>query len=170
MEDFKKYHLRKLDEIEELISKIDLENYVLPINILDYSSIGQHIRHIIEFYNCLFSGNGYVNYDERERNLEIENSPQNALSILHKLKLALNQCDLGQDLIFKHFIQNSEVCLHTNIARELIYLSEHTIHHFALIKIGINAICPNMQILKNLGVADSTIAFRENILMKPCAY
>ena len=37
-------------------------------------SIGKHVRHVVEFYECLLlnSINDVVNYDERKRNLLLE--------------------------------------------------------------------------------------------------
>ena len=44
--------------------------------------------------------------------------------------------------------------------RELTYLIEHTIHHLAIIKIGLNEVYPAIEIPKNFGVAHSTIRYQ----------
>jgi hypothetical protein len=49
----------------------------------------------------------------------------------------------------------------TNFQREEAYLIEHCIHHFALIRIGIQESFPDVFIDKNFGVAHSTIEFRQ---------
>jgi hypothetical protein len=168
MDNFVKYHLNILEEIEKVIKQLCHKEYIEKIEILSQSSIGQHIRHIVEFYICLFSENEYVNYDERERNLLIENSPVYALEIIDHLKSSLKEQNLEQKIIFKQIINDNEVFLTTSYARELIYLSEHTIHHFALIKIGINALCPRIALDSNFGVADSTIKYREHKMAEKC--
>lgn len=168
MDNFVKYHLNILNEIEKVTSQMSHDDFTQKILVLDGSSIGQHIRHIVEFYNCLFSEKEYVNYDERERNLLIENSPLYTLDVIASLKLQLETQDLEQKINFRQVINGNEVFLTTSYARELIYLSEHTIHHFALIKIGINALCPQVTLDSNFGVADSTIKYRENKTTEKC--
>jgi hypothetical protein len=49
----------------------------------------------------------------------------------------------------------------TSFNRELVYLIEHTIHHLAIIKIGLNEAFPTIEIPENFGVAYSTIRFKE---------
>ncbi|HLO46418.1 MAG TPA: hypothetical protein VK175_18895 [Leadbetterella sp.] len=169
MDNFIKYHLNVLLEIEKITQQISHDDFIEKLEILSGSSIGQHVRHIIEFYICLFSDKEYVNYDERERNLLIENSPVYTQEVLEILKSQLLNLDFNKKVIFKQNINNEEVFLNTSYQRELIYLGEHTIHHFALIKIGITTLCPDIKLDKNFGVADSTVKYRENQMEKSCA-
>lgn len=169
MEHLLKYQLHILDEIKGLIQTIDDQEYTTKITVLNGSTLGQHIRHIVEFYVCLFAGNKKVNYENRERNILIENSPVYTLQVIDEIKQNLLSCNLNQEINFIQTIGDQEVCLTSNIARELIYLSEHTIHHFALIKIGFNAICPHKFLPEDFGVADSTKKYRESKLNESCA-
>ena len=169
MDNFIKYHLNVLLEIEKITQKISHDDFIEKLEILSGSSIGQHVRHIVEFYICLFSDKEYINYDERERNLLIENSPVYTQEILEILKSQLLNLDFNKKVIFKQNINNEEVFLHTSYQRELIYLGEHTIHHFALIKIGITSLCRDFKLDKNFGVAESTVKYRENQMEKSCA-
>lgn len=169
MDNFIKYHHNVLLEIEKITRQISHDDFIKKLEILSGSSIGQHVRHIVEFYICLFSEKEYVNYDERERNLLIENSPVYTQEVLENLKSQLLNLDFNKKVIFKQNINNEEVFLHTSYQRELIYLGEHTIHHFALIKIGITSLCPDFKLDKNFGVADSTVKYRENQMEKSCA-
>jgi hypothetical protein len=52
----------------------------------------------------------------------------------------------------------------SSLARELVYLIEHTIHHLAIIKIGLNQGYPHLVLPVNLGVAPSTLLYRDKIL------
>lgn len=169
MDNFIKYHLNVLLEIEKITQQISHDDFIEKLEILSGSSIGQHVRHIVEFYICLFSDKEYVNYDERERNLLIENSPVYTQEVLEILKSQLLNLDFNKKVIFKQNINNEEVFLNTSYQRELIYLGEHTIHHFALIKIGITSLCPDFKLDKNFGVANSTVKYRENQIEKSCA-
>jgi hypothetical protein len=169
MDSFVNYHLNIFAEIEKISKKLTHDEFVEKIEVLSGSSIGQHIRHIVEFYICLFSEKNYVNYDERERNLLIENSPTYTQEILETLKVTLQNLDFDRKVIFKQSLNDQEVFLNTSYARELIYLGEHTIHHFALIKIGITALCPDLTLDQNFGVADSTIKYRATQTTEQCA-
>jgi hypothetical protein len=169
MDSFVNYHLNIFSEIEKIFKKLTHDEFVEKIEVLGGSSIGQHIRHIVEFYLCLFSEKNYVNYDERERNLLIENSPTYTQEVLETLKVTLQNLDFDRELIFKHSLNDQEVFLNTSYARELIYLGEHTVHHFALIKIGITALCLELDLDQNFGVADSTIKYRATQTKEQCA-
>ncbi|WP_255050495.1 hypothetical protein [Lacihabitans sp. CS3-21] len=164
-----KYHLNIFAEIEKICRQLSHDKFVEKIELLSGSSIGQHIRHIVEFYVCLFSDKDYVNYDERERNLLIENSPLYTLEVLGILKDKVQNLDFEKNVIFKQSLNDDKVFLSTSYARELIYLGEHTIHHFALIKIGITALCPELDLDQNFGVADSTIKYRSTQTSTKCA-
>ncbi|OYU94323.1 MAG: hypothetical protein CFE21_16260 [Bacteroidetes bacterium B1(2017)] len=169
MNNMVKYHLNIFTEIEKICRQLSHDKFVEKIELLSGSSIGQHIRHIVEFYVCLFSDKDYVNYDERERNLLIENSPLYTLEVLGILKYKLQNLDFEKNVIFKQSLNDDKVFLSTSYARELIYLGEHTIHHFALIKIGITALCPELDLDQNFGVADSTIKYRSTQTSTKCA-
>lgn len=169
MDNFVKYHQNIFVEIEKICKQLSHDEFVKKIEILSGSSIGQHIRHIVEFYICLFSDKNYVNYDERERNLLIENSPTYTQEILETLKFQLQCLDFDKKVVFKQSLNSQEVYLNTSYARELLYLGEHTIHHFALIKIGINALCPELSLDQNFGVADSTVKYRASKTTQECA-
>lgn len=169
MENLLKYQLHILDEIKTLIQSIDDQEYTTEIGVLNGSTLGQHIRHIVEFYVCLFAGNKKVNYENRERNILIESSPGHSLQVLDEIRQHLLSYNLNQEINFIQTIGDLEVSLTSNIARELIYLSEHTIHHFALIKIGFNAICPHKFLPEDFGVADSTKKYRESKRNESCA-
>ena len=41
------------DQIKELLDTIDNEMFCQPLTTFNGSSVGQHIRHIIDFYLCL---------------------------------------------------------------------------------------------------------------------
>ncbi|MCP9749092.1 hypothetical protein EGI24_20540 [Lacihabitans sp. CS3-21] len=169
MNNMVKYHLNIFAEIEKICRQLSHDKFVEKIELLSGSSIGQHIRHIVEFYVCLFSDKDYVNYDERERNLLIENSPLYTLEVLGILKDKVQNLDFEKNVIFKQSLNDDKVFLSTSYARELIYLGEHTIHHFALIKIGITALCPELDLDQNFGVADSTIKYRSTQTSTKCA-
>jgi len=71
-------HKSALLEIKKLTLVLSDEVYSSPLDILSGSSIGQHMRHIVEFYTCLLSQQQgqIINYDLRARNQLIEEYPK----------------------------------------------------------------------------------------------
>ena len=69
------YCQRKLTrKLENVLLQLTDEHYVHKSILLSNSSIAQHTRHIIEFYQSIVA-NGIIekiNYDKRERNILIE--------------------------------------------------------------------------------------------------
>jgi len=63
-----------LTMLSDLIQHFEKEEYTRKLPIISTATVGQHIRHIVEFYECLINGisKGVVSYDERERKLELE--------------------------------------------------------------------------------------------------
>ncbi len=66
--------INNLVEINDLLKGLSQEQYNRQLEILSNASIGQHVRHILEFYQCLFKGeqSKEVNYDARQRDLKLE--------------------------------------------------------------------------------------------------
>ena len=54
---------------------------------------------------------------------------------------------------------NETIVIHTNYYREIAYNLEHTVHHMALIRVGINEVAA-IELPAGYGVASSTIKSR----------
>ena len=63
-----------LDQLAVILDQIKDDDFAKPIETLSGSSIGQHIRHTIEFFLCLMDGanKGELNYDNRKHDKFIE--------------------------------------------------------------------------------------------------
>jgi uncharacterized damage-inducible protein DinB len=154
--------ISNLKQIKQVLESSGQKNFVMKLDVLSGASIGQHVRHVLEFYLCLLNGleTGTVNYDHRERNLEIENQLETALATIDKLILNLN--DLNQDQALKlegdaGVSVNVPFSIATNLQRELAYNLEHSIHHQAIIKIGLKQLSFDAVLSKEFGVAPSTL-------------
>ena len=125
---------------------------------LGSSSIGQHVRHVVEMMQCLQNGyeGGIVNYDERKRNTRIESDNLFAANLLKELLLTLQQPDKGLALQQ----EGNDEAVQTTYKRELLYNTEHAIHHMALIRVGISE-ASTINISDEFGVASSTIKYRK---------
>jgi len=78
---------KNLKQLMDLLNSISESDYTKNTDILSGATIGQHIRHILEFYLLLVSGSftGTICYDKRDRDIRIENKPSFAREKIKKL-------------------------------------------------------------------------------------
>lgn len=153
-------------QINSLLIQLDQTTFAQPLDIFNGSSLGQHFRHIIDFYDCLVSGSnsGRVDYAARKRQTGIETDPRLALNefnaILNQVEQLneLNKVEVKAD--FPTNGQDVRPIVQSSVGRELMFASDHAIHHLALIKIGLQTAFPHLVIDKNIGVAPSTIKYQ----------
>jgi uncharacterized damage-inducible protein DinB len=156
------YCLNNLFQIKALTTNICNDNYSKPCQQLFNSSIGQHIRHALEFYSCLFNGleSGVVNYDERKRQYELENDTNSVNALIEKIENQLKSFNTNIPLEIKaNYTEDSDedVTMQSSLYRELGFCLEHSIHHLALVKTGLKELNCLELIDKNFGVAPSTL-------------
>jgi hypothetical protein len=145
------------------LEQLNDEQYSMECPTLSNATIGKHLRHVIELFQSLEKGydTGVVNYDKRKRDTRIETDKEFALSLLSEIHSGLNKYD--KDLILESsYDEDSDevIFIKTNYNREVAYNLEHTIHHMALIRVGINAVS-TIQLPENYGVASSTVRHRQ---------
>lgn len=154
-----------LSELRSIIDQLTREEYTLKLPILNHNSIGQHVRHVLEFYMCLSQGikTEVVNYDKRLRNLSIENDPNYANVILDELTSIFCLQDI-EDRSIKNVTEfnGTEVSSNSSVSRELVYLIEHSIHHYAIIAISLRNEFSHVEIPSDFGVAYSTTKHKNN--------
>lgn len=160
------YCKENLIEIKTLISCLGQEQYRYKSTLLSDASIGQHIRHILEFYISILKGldNGIVNYDNRERDLNLEINPEFAIACIDRICEDIQGLNPGQEILLSgNFYAEGDTlkAIKTSIERELAYCLEHSIHHQALIKIGLIEQKMDHLIKEGFGVAASTIRHKQ---------
>lgn len=161
------YCIENLTEIKILCERLTPRDYMESLGILSGSSLGQHIRHIVELYQAVEKSRStsIINYDDRKRNRLIETSPQTAaieIQILLDFLMEVTQ-DKNLILIGDFGKDDKEVRqIKTSLFRELAYNLEHAIHHQALIKIGLVQLDLAHFIDSDFGVAPATIRFRRS--------
>lgn len=152
-------------QLAETIIQLSNEQYAQPCKALNNASVGQHVRHTIELFQCLENGyvTGIVNYEKRKRDVLIETDKNTAVSLLNSLFRQLNKenKELQLDAQYDE-TSNAVVSVTTNYYREIIYNLEHTIHHMALIRIGVQAVS-TIALPEDFGVASSTLRYRKNV-------
>lgn len=150
-------------QLGETIRQLTPAAYVQPCTNLVNNTIGQHVRHIIELFQCLENGypEGVVNYENRKRDAAIETDKELALQLLQTIYLNLGRPDKQLVLNASYDDHSTEpVSITTNYFREIAYNLEHTIHHMALIRVGINEVS-TIELPENFGVASSTVKHRK---------
>ncbi|MEM1337321.1 MAG: DinB family protein [Bacteroidota bacterium] len=154
-----KSSLTTIEQFKDILQKLPKEHYIAPCSVLSNATIGQHTRHIIELYLCLINGYecGVVSYDKRHRDQRIENDVTFAVAQLEFIQKHLEKPNKDVQMCYE--LRGSENQLVSNYFREVMYNLEHTIHHHALIKIGIEHFT-EMIVPESFGVAPSTIEYR----------
>lgn len=156
---FEEVHLT-LNQLISLINTIKVETYTLPIEVFNNTTIGEHVRHIIELFEQLQISyeSANLNYDLRKRRLELQNNPKEAIITLHAI---LKNVEKPNRILFMNTVYNmGEELVETNYYRELIYNIEHCIHHQAIIKIGLLSVGVKIS-NTNIGVAKSTLIYKQ---------
>ena len=152
--------IENLQVLKGILLKLDDVQYAAPLEVLSNSTIGQHVRHVLEFYLCLLNSveAGVLNYDTRQRDLALESHVQNGIHTIEHIVHRLNSTRLNLPLTLEgdHGIESpAPFSVDSNVQRELAFNLEHAIHHQALIKIGLNQLGQRME--SAFGVAPSTL-------------
>lgn len=159
------YIINNLLEINDLLNKLSQEQYNTKLEVLAHASIGQHVRHIIEFYQCLFKAEQAkeINYDVRQRDLKLETDIDFASETIEDLINTLSKTKQDFPITFVADYSTSDgqvpLFIQTTFYRELAYNLEHSIHHQALIKVAITEMNLTELIGDNFGYAPSTIRY-----------
>lgn len=130
--------LTTLYKSKNLLIELNATSYCCKDIAPYYSSVGSHIRHVLDFYNCIFRGleHKHVNLTSRERNQKIENDCDCAIgeveAVASRLK-ALSSEDLNLLLTVEDDLGNGNVSLQYTLGALLAQANSHTIHHYAII-------------------------------------
>ena len=150
-------------QLSETLNQLSKEEYVQPSQILLNATIGQHVRHIIELFQCLEKGydEGVVNYEKRKRDYQIESNKELASLLLKEIYRNIERSNKDIILEAEDYGDSMQIVLiPSNYYRELAYNLEHTIHHMALIRVGINEVS-SVVLPDEFGVAYSTVKYRQ---------
>ena len=151
-------------QIDHLLEQIEPHDYRRPLPEFDGSTLGQHFRHILEFFQCLEKGcvEKLVDYASRERNLLYEDNPALAARAFGDFVQFLDVVQEDLKLDVKAEFGGLECPVYNStLGRELLFVYDHAIHHLAIIKIGIRCHFPDIQTEQDLGLSPSTIKSRQ---------
>ena len=151
-------------QLSATLENLSTEQYAQPCTRLFGNTIGQHVRHIIELFQCLENGYsvGIVNYEKRKRDTAIESDPNLACGLLKSIYAGLNRPNKALSLEAGYDEHLTDcVLIQTNYEREIAYNLEHTIHHMALIRIGVTEVS-SLVVPEEFGMAPSTVKYRKS--------
>ena len=154
-------------QICSLLKLIDDEDYSKPLDIFNGSTLGQHFRHILDFYNMVLKGvvENEIDYSKRERNPKVELDTAYAnnafCEVAQQVAVLDEQKSIQVRADFSNYHDENRPTVPSSVGRELMFAYDHAVHHLAIIKIGIRSTLPHLKLDENLGVAPATIKFQK---------
>jgi len=158
----KHLNVETLLRLKSVLECIDQRLYT-HLNVKGRASVGQHVRHTLEFYQCLFKADTAVNYDARKRDILLESSANHAAVTIDQIMREIEalERDFPLQTLAELPSSTSKLLVGSSLSRELLYVLEHAIHHMALIRILIKDEQGDFELEEAFGVAYSTLAYRD---------
>ena len=150
----------QLKSLSNLLLLLNDRQYNQKIVFLGNASIGGHTRHIVELLKCVTDGYsmGRVDYVNRVRNLSLETDKILAAQELTIMINNVTQPDKHMKLVTECEDGGLLNIVGTTYFREIVYNTEHAIHHLALIRVALREM--QLDIVDNdFGMAYSTIKY-----------
>lgn len=155
-----------LDQLDGLVAVLADAQYAATRPAFMNASVGQHVRHCLDHFRKLIDGldAGFIDYDARLRGTAEETDRSAARASIAQLRedlAALDESRLGDRLrVRSKMVADTEaVTSDSCVARELLFLMSHTVHHHALIRTMVEPEGPALP--ADFGYAPSTIAHRK---------
>lgn len=107
-----------------------------------FSSIGCHIRHVLDVFSCIIIGfeNKKIDLTNRERNQLVEQKIEFGIAYFEEIIFKINNFskeDLQTEIILIDDLGLGKMEAKTTLGAVLIQAHSHAIHHFASIGYGI---------------------------------
>lgn len=152
-----------LHQLQTLLERLTPAVYRYAFGPTRRQSLGKHVRHILDHYDALLAGAGVgsIDYENRRRDERLETEPSLAVARLVVIGTVLSCLEAHQSVTLKvrYPVEGASGCLSltTSLARELAFLTSHTVHHMALL--GMMAESLGVDLPVNFGVHPSTLRF-----------
>jgi uncharacterized damage-inducible protein DinB len=158
-----------LQQIVSVIEVVQSLNSIKKDYLYIECNLGKHVRHICDHFLALKHGMNtkLVDYNRRNRGTDVETKSGVALSQLQDLITWIELCEsrlsshqMNQDIqVYSEIdcLQTQNMTFKSSVAREFLYLINHTIHHAA--HISLIASQHNVEIPLNTGMAPCTMTF-----------
>jgi len=163
-----KGNVEGLDQGIALLTAMTNEQYCMRAKPYVNSSIGEHLRHILDLYYALNQNVAVIDYDIRRRGALVESCRLTGLTELQQIKTWL--LTLQPEMMNNKVMMSTEVSVldtqvvqvESSLIRELIFVSSHAIHHYALMDASAK-LC-EVDTPKNMGLAPATLTALRNDL------
>jgi hypothetical protein len=154
---------KMLREISALVEGLPDGVYAEKMDLLGGSSIGEHIRHVVEFYIAVVErkATDVVCYDDRKRDHRLETEVPYAIECMNAVAIEVRGIveDVPLSLWANYFEENQKATgSATSLFRELTFVLDHAVHHLSIVKIAL--IAKGIAPPANLGLAPSTLRHR----------
>lgn len=158
-------HRGLLDQALALVERLDPEDFRAGAPTAGLASPGAHLRHVLDMVGCLLRGveSGEVDYESRARDASVETDPAICRAALAFAREALDDLASADGLpatIRVHGdtpvgMEGARVLADSTFERELQFLLNHGLHHFALIAAGLRL--RGIAVPGDFGMAPSTV-------------
>ena len=102
-----------------------------------YSSIGSHLRHILDFYDCIFNADeaGTIDLTARSRNKQFETNCDYALDYLNQIigRLSATKFAIDGVVMVVDDLGMGKIEIGYTYGALLAQANSHTVHHYAII-------------------------------------
>jgi uncharacterized damage-inducible protein DinB len=133
-----------LGQCQQLLERVAVEDYRAQSG--SQSSVGAHLRHVLERFQSLLNGlpEARIDYDNRRRDPALEQNPDSAAFALTSIRRRLKELQRSDGLagavatdglLVSESVHPGQqaVTVSSSIERELMSLVSHSVHHLALI-------------------------------------
>jgi uncharacterized damage-inducible protein DinB len=162
------YNSTLLSQAIDMIER--LQTHAAP-SFVYAQAVGPHVRHIIEHYEALLrhldnAHSNSVDYDARERDVAVQSQPEitqaKLRSVAARLERYAQHPKWQLDTPLQTCLQTGaagqlQLTVPSSLGRELLFVSSHTVHHFALL--GHYCKAAGLDLGHDFGKAPSTLAF-----------
>lgn len=130
-----------LAQLRVLVERLAPGDYTRAFGTDGRHTLGKHVRHIIDHYDALLgerAADRAIDYEHRRRETALEQEPAQAAQRLAAIERSLPRLaggDASGAWALRYPVDTSgdPLTLATSLARELAFLTSHTIHHMAII-------------------------------------
>ena len=164
IEKLKRGSLHCISQCHQLLEQLSESSYCESRD--GVSSIGAHMRHVLDRFQCFFQGlaERTVDYDARKRDQSIETNLESARFAVTSIERRISDLDLSASTAIEvketvHHL-SPKVLIESSVARELMGLITHTTHHLAII--GMIARDQGYSLDQDFGKAPSTLVFERS--------
>ena len=158
--------VRCTQQCENLVGLLMDDSRVFSASTGQRSSIGAHMRHILDRFQCFFTGleSGLIDYDDRNRDPVLERDMalcRNSIKYMASCFRDLLAKTTGQaEIKVREAVDDMgpSICLNSTVERELMALVTHSTHHLAIIAMLMRTFGYDLD--KDFGKAPSTIVYQ----------